>query len=676
MNPFLEEYDTPFGIAPFDKIRNEHYLPAFIEGFKAHEIEIEAIVNNAEAPNFENTIVALDLSGALRTKVGNVFYNLLSANTSDELQAIAKEVAPMQSKHRDKILLNALLFDKVKAVYEQKDNLELNTEQISLLEKTYRDFVRAGALLDESQKERMMEINEKLSVLTLKFGDNVLAETNKFKMVLESKEDLAGLPESVVAAAAETAKENGEEGKWMFTIHKPSLIPFLQYSEKRELREKMFKAYISMGDHGDELDNKETISEIVNLRIERAALLGYETHADYILEKNMAQNPANVNEKLEMIWEPALANAKTEAAELQKMIEAEGGDFKLEAWDWWYYAEKLRKEKYDLDEDELRPYFQLENVRQGAFDVATKLFGIQFKELTDVPVYHEEVTAFEVLEADGSHIGVLFTDFFPRASKRGGAWMNSYRKQYRVNGENVAPIITNVMNFTKPTGDTPALLSFDETLTLFHEFGHALHGLLSDCNYIALSGTSVPRDFVELPSQIMENWASEPEVLKMYARHYETGDVIPDELITKLQNSSLFNQGFATTEFVAAAILDMNWHTQTNKKQFDVNQFENKVLEEAGLIDEIVVRYRSTYFRHIFAGGYSSGYYSYLWSAMLDADAFSAFKEKGLFDQELAESFRYNILARGGSDKPLTLYKAFKGDEPNMDALMERKGFN
>ena len=673
-NPFFSEFDTPFQVPPFDKIQEEHYLPAFKEGMEQQNMEIEAIVNNPETPTFENTIEAMENSGSLLRKVGNVFGVLNGSMTNEDMQNIAREIAPLRSKHRDNIRLNDKLFQRIKAVYEQKDKLDLTTEQNTLLVKYYKDFVRSGANLDEEKKAKLKEINQELSILTVKFGENVLKENNRFEMVIDKKEDLAGLPQAVITGAAEAAKERGHEGKWVFTIHKPSMIPFLQYSEKRDLREKIFKAYINKGNNNDELDNKAILAKIAALRVKRANLLGYKTHAAYVLENNMAKKPENVYKFLEQLWKPALKMAKKEAKELQEMISKEGHDFKLQPWDWWYYAEKLKKAKYALDEEMLRPYFKLENARDGAFSVASKLYGIQFIEREDIPKYHEDARVFEVKEADGSHIGILYTDYFPRASKRGGAWMNSFRKQSRLHGKEIYPVITNNGNFSKPTGDKPALISSEEVSTLFHEFGHALHGLLSDCTYNRLSGTSVPRDFVEVQSQIMENWVFEPEVLKMYAKHYETGEVIPQELIDKLKKAKHFNQGFATVEYLAASFLDMDWHTLTEAKELDVHEFETQSLNKIGLIPEIIVRYKSPYFRHIFSGGYSSGYYSYIWAEVLDADAFEAFKETSLFDQKTAQSFRENVLERGGTEDPMVLYKRFRGAEPKVEALLKRRG--
>ena len=673
-NPFFEEWNTPFGTPPFEKIQLKHYMPAFKKGMELHQQEIQAIVNNEEAPTFENTIEAMEKSGKLLTKVSNVFFNLTSANTSDELQEIAKEVSPLLSKHSDDIMLNAELFQRIKTIYEQKDQLNLTPEQNKLLEKYYKNFVRNGANLSQQDKEKLREINKKLSMLTLQFGENVLKEDNNFELVIDNEDDLSGLPEAVRAAAAEAAKAKGYEGKWLFTLHKPSLIPFLQYSDKRDLREKMFKAYIMRGDNDNEYDNKKILTKIVSLRVKRAHLLGYPTHADYVLEENMAKTPKNVYDLLWKIWKPALNMAKKEAYELQSMIYKEGNNFKLQPWDWWYYSEKVRKAKYDLDEEMLRPYFKLENVIQGIFGVANKLYGITFEERHDIPVYHPDVKVFEVKEADGNHIGILYVDYFPRPSKRGGAWMNAYRKQQRVGGEEITPIICNVANVSKPTADKPSLLSFEEVSTLFHEFGHALHGLLSDCTYPSLSGTEVPRDFVELPSQIMENWVSEPEVLKMFAHHYKTGEPIPDELIEKIKKSSKFNQGFATVEYLAASFLDMDWHTLKDTTLQDAHEFEKKSMDRIGLIPEIVVRYRSPYFRHIFSGGYSSGYYSYIWAEVLDSDAFQAFKETSLFDKETATKFRKYILSRGGTEEPMEMYKKFRGREPKIEPLLKKRG--
>lgn len=673
-NPLLTEWNTPYGVPPFNLIKTEHYLPAYNEAMKMHNAEIEAIVNSKEEPDFNNTIAALDYSGELLMRVDNVFENVNEANTNPEMQKIAKEVAPLLSAHYDNIWLNDKLFARVKAVNDIKEALNLTTEQQMLLKKVYDNFVRGGANLPEDQKAEFRKINEQLSLLSINFGENLLAETNDFTLVIEDEKDLSGLPESVKATAAETAKEQGLEGKWVFTLQKPSLIPFITYAENRENREYLFKGYIERGNNNNEHDNKAIVSEIVNLRLRRANMLGYDTHADYVLDNNMAKTPDKVYGLIESLMDAGLVVAKQEVKDLQALIDKEGENFKLEPWDWWYYAEKLKKEKYAFDDETLRPYFVLENVQKGLFTVANKLYGLQLTERTDLPVYHPDVKVYEVKEADGSVIGILYMDFFPRESKRGGAWMTSFRKQYKKDGENVIPVIQTVFNFTKPTGDKPSLLSFDEASTMFHEFGHALHGLLSNCTYISLSGTAVPRDFVELPSQIMENWAAEPEVLKMYALNYKTGEPIPDELIEKMKNAGHFNQGFITVEFMSAALLDMDWHTITEQKNYDVTEFENASLEKMHMIPEIVVRYRSTYFAHIFSGGYSSGYYSYAWAEVLDADAFEAFKENGIFDQATARAFRENILSMGGTDDPMKLYVQFRGREPKTEAMLKRKG--
>jgi len=673
-NPFFSEYDTPFQTPPFERIQNKHFMPAFKEGMKLEQQEIESIAANEEAPSFENTVEALEKTGELLDKAQYVFYNMVSAHTSDELQDIAKEASPLFSKHRDDILLNEALFKRIKAVYGQKDTLNLTTEQMTLLDKYYKDFVRGGANLPEDKKAELREINKELSLLSIQFGENVLKETNKFELVIDNEADLAGLTEGAISSAAEAAAERGYEGKWVFTIHKPSLIPFLQYSEKRDLREKIFKAYINQGNHDDELDNKDILKKMVNLRLKKARLLGYDTHADFILERNMAKEPSQVYDLLYQIWKPALKRAKKEARELQEMIRKDGKDFELEPWDWWYYAEKLKKAKYDLDDEILRPYFELDNVRQGAFMVAKKLWGLSFEERIDIPKYHKDVKVFEVKDADGSHLGILYADYFPRASKRGGAWMNDYREQSNMDGELIRPVVTNVFNFTKPTGEKPALLTFEEVETLFHEFGHGLHSLLSNVHYPRLSGTNVSRDFVELPSQVMENWAGEPAVLKIFARHYETGEPIPDELIEKIKKARYFNQGFATVEYLAASFLDMDWHTMAKSFEREPMAFEDASMSKIGLIPEIVVRYRSPYFRHIFSGGYSSGYYSYIWAEVLDADAFQAFKETSLFDQKTAKAIRKYIFSAGGTDDPMDLYVNFRGKKPDIKPLLKNRG--
>ncbi|MBN2776268.1 MAG: M3 family metallopeptidase [Bacteroidales bacterium] len=673
-NPLLQEWDTPYGVPPFDKIKDEHYEPAFEAAMAEQNENIQSIIDNEEAATFENTIEALEFSGLTLAKVSGVFYNMLSSNTSDSLQAIAQRVAPKMSAHGDEISMNADLFKKIEQVYQQKDELNLNSEQMMLLEETYKGFVNGGAKLNDSDKKRLKEINEKLSLLSLQFGDNLLAETNNYQLVIDNEEDLAGLPEGLIEAASITAEENGMSGKWVFTLHNPSVLPFLQYAENRELRKQIQTAYVNRCNNDNEYDNKDIILEMVELRIEKAQLLGYSTHAERILEDNMSKNPEAVYELLNQLWEPALNVAKQEAEMYRKMMKQDGINDELQAYDWRYYTERVRKEKYNLDEEMLKPYFELNKVKQGVFDVSGKLFDLNFTQVDNIPVYHPDVEAYEVTDANGEHVAVLYMDYFPRSNKSGGAWMSDFRGQYVHNGEKVTPIITINCNFSKPTSSQPSLLTFDEASTLFHEFGHGLHGMLSDCLYPSTSGTSVPRDFVELPSQIMENWAAEPEVLQMYARHYQTNEPIPQDLLDKMKAVGTFNQGFATTEYLAASYLDLYWHTMSEMDVTDVLAAEKAALEKLGLIPEIVSRYRSTYFSHIFSGGYSSGYYSYIWSEVLDSDAFQAFKETSLFDKENANSLKKNIFSNGHKEDPMTMFVNFRGREPQIDALLEKRG--
>ncbi len=674
-NPFFSEYTTPFQTPPFDKIKIEHYLPAFEEGIKIKRAELDAIINNPDKPTFENTIEAIEKSGKLLTKVSRVFFNISGSNGDDQTQKIAETITPELSKLNNDIFLNEKLFKRIKSINDEKEKLNLTAEQLKVLDNYYSDFVRNGIGLDEEKKTRLKKINEELSMLSLKFGDNLRKETNAIGLVIENETDLVGLPDAVIKGASELAKQNGLEGKWAFNLQRPSFTPFLQYSEKRELREKLYKAYLMRGNNNNEFDNKDIIKKIIALRNEKVNLLGYKTYADFKLEKNMAKTPETVNKFLADLWTPALKRSKEEAAEMQKLIDAEGGNFKLAGWDWWYYAEKVKKEKYALDEEMLRPYFKMENVRQGAFDVASKLFGIQFVKRDDIPVYQPDVEVYEVKEADGTHIGILYTDYYPRSGKRAGAWMSYFRGQSNMDGEFITPLVVNVGNFSKPTENKPALLSFDEVNTLFHEFGHGLNGLFGNSVYPGAKRS--PVDFVELPSQIMENWASHPEVLKMYAKHYQTGEPIPDELIQKIINSQYFNKGFETVEYLAAAILDMDWHMLNDVSNIDVLKFEEESLNKIGLIPEIASRYQSTNFNHIFGGdGYSAGYYGYMWSGVLDSDAFGAFLENGLFDKATAESFRRNILEKSGSDDPMNLYVKFRGREPKSDALIQKLGFN
>ncbi|HAG17087.1 MAG TPA: peptidase M3 [Bacteroidales bacterium] len=684
-NPFFANYGKPFEVPDFSKIKTEHYMPAFEEGIKQQEAEIAAITSNSEAPTFENTLEALDKSGAQLDKVSSVFFNQFSANTNDEIKAINKEIAPKLAAHNDNINLNPILFQRVKAVYdqqqelnlsvEQKNEKALNTEQKALLDKVYTGFIRGGANLNEADQTRLREINGKLALLYPQFGENVMKESQSHTLVIEKEADLSGLPQSVRDAAAETAKAKGQEGKWIFTMDKPSWIPFLQYADNRELRKELYTAWMNLANNNNEFDNKEVIKEVLKLRLEKAKLMGFKTYADFAIANNMAKTPENVLALLTQLWDAALPMAKREAAELQSIIDKEDGNFKLESWDWWYYTEKLRKEKYALEESELRPYFSLANVQKGAYELVKRIYGLNIIPRNDIPTYHEDVQAWEVQEENGDHVGILLVDYFPRESKKGGAWMSSYRKQEGQGDDFVTPVIVNVGNFTKPTANEPSLLSLDEVQTLFHEFGHGLHGLLSNVKYNSISGTSVKRDFVELPSQIMENWALEPEMLKVYAKHYKTGEPIPDELIEKIQKSGQFNQGFITLEYLAASLLDIRFHQLENIEGLDVLAFEKQSMNELGLIDAIIPRYRSTYFNHSFGGeGYSAGYYVYIWAAVLDADAYEAFVEKGIFDRATGESLRKNIISRGGSDEPMTLYKNFRGADPSIEPLLKKRG--
>jgi len=673
-NPLLREWEAPFETPPFDEIKNEHFMPAFLDAMEAEKAEVDAIADSDEEPTFKNTLEALEESGEQLDRVSRVFGCLNSANTNDELQDISKEIAPLQAKHSDDINLNEELFARIKQIYEEKDSLGLNPEQHTLLENYYLGFVRSGANLNDEDKETLRGINEELSKLYVKFRQNHLKQTNAIALVIDGEAGLAGLPDDVVQAAAETAKARGLEGKWAITLQKPSFIPFLMHSEKRNLREIVFKAYINRGNNDDEFDNKKLISRIAALRVRKANLLGYKTHADFVLERNMAKNPENVYKFLNDLWKPALRRAKTEVADMQAVINREGHDFKLQAWDWWYYAEKVKKEKYALDDAMLRPYFKMENVRKGSFDVAEKLYGVRFVKRHDIEVYHPDVEVFEVLEADGTHLGIFYSDYYPRDGKRSGAWSSSFRSQSNIDGDLITPLVFNVGNFAKPTADKPSLMSMDEVETLFHELGHGLNSLFANTVY---SGSRrVPRDFVELPSQIMENWARDPAVLKTYALHYETGEPIPLELIDKLEKAKYFNQGFRTVEYLAASFLDMDWHVLTDATEQDAAKLETESMDKIGLIAEIESRYQSTNFGHIFSsGGYSSGYYSYIWAAVLDADAFEAFKEAGLFDRELAASFRKNVLSKGSNDT-MAQYVRFRGSEPKVDALLKRRGLD
>ena len=676
-NPFLnEKYGTPFEVPPFEKIKAEYYMPAYLKGIEEQKKEIRDIITNKQEPDFENTIRALEYSGELLTKVSRVFGALNSANTNDTLQKINKELSPILSRHRDDISLNDTLFMRIKAVYENREKYNLTEEEKKVLDDTYKSFIRNGAALSAEDKDKLRRINEELSLLSVQFGQNLLAETNDFKLVIDNKEDLSGLPEGLVATAAQTAKNMKMDGKWVFTIQYPIMEPFLKYSDRRELRQKLFTGYFMKGDNDNKYDNKTIIARIANLRVERSKLLGYKSYADFVLERNMAKTPERVKEFLGQVWAAATPVAKAEAAEQQELIKKEGGKFKLEPWDWWFYTEKIKKAKYDLDDELTRPYFMIDNVISGMFYVANQLYGLEFSTRNDIPKYHPDVKTYEV-KRNGQHVGILMIDNYPRASKRNGAWCGAYRGQSRDrDGKMITPLVTMVTNSTPPNGDKPSLLTADEASTLFHEFGHALHQLLSNSTYPGVSGTSVPRDFVELPSQIMEHWVLEPEVLKVYAKHYQTGEVIPAELVEKLDKASKFNTGFATVEYLAASLLDMEYHSLTEPvANLDIRSFEKTAMDKYGLIPEIKPRYRSTYFNHIWASGYAAGYYAYMWSEILDADAFQAFKETGnIFNKEIAARFEKEILSKGGTRDPLQMYVAFRGKEPGIDALLINRG--
>lgn len=674
MNPFFTEYTTPFGVPPFEQIHASHYKPAFTKGMEEQMAEIQAIIDNKEEATFENTIVALDRSGALLMRVLYAFSGQASVNTNDTIQALEQELYPLLSKHSDNISLNQALFARVKSVYDNREKLELDKEQAKLLENTYKDFIRSGAGLDAEKQEALRKLNEQIATLQLTFGQNVLKETNDFKLVVDKKEDLAGLPEGMVAVAAETAKEEGMDGKWIFTLHNPSVMPFLQYADNRSLREKIYKAYINRGNNNNANDNKEVIEKLVSARLEKAKLLGYEDYAAYVLEENMAKNETNVYDLLNQIWTPALAKAKEELADINAEIKKEGGNFEAEGWDWRYYFEKAKIAKFDLDENEVRPYLELNNVRDGAFYVANKMYGITFTALKDMPLPDPDAQVFECKDKDGTSLGVLYMDFFTRPEKSGGAWCGGYRDQTYKDGKRVAPVVTTVFNYSKPVGNQPALLSVDEAKTVFHEFGHALNALFADVHYNGVSG--VPRDFVELPSQIMEHWVLEPEVLKVYAKHYETGEVMPQSLVDKIVKSGKYGQGFATVEYLAASLLDMDYHILKNiPVDLNVEKFEAETMGKRGLLSQIPPRYRSTYFSHTMEGGYTAGYYSYIWAEVLDCDAFEAFKETGdLFNQEVAAKFRTYVLAPGGIDEGMDMYQNFRGRKPSIDPLLDNRG--
>ena len=675
MNPFFTDYDAPYQIPPFDEVKEDHYMPAFEKGMKEQLEEIDQIANNPEHPTFENTLVELERTGKTLSKVADVFFNLLSSNTNELMDKIAAEVSPKLSAHSDAISLNKKLFDRVHAVYEQRNELGLSTEQMRLVEETHKGFIRSGVQLDTPSMEKLTQINQELSSLSVQFDQNLLKETNEgYSLLIDDENHLDGLPEDFRDQAAKLAEENGHDGKWMFKPTRVSMYPFLTYSTQRDLREKLYTSYIKRGDNDNDRDNKNLAIEMADLRLDRANLLGYKTHADFVLENTMAKNTGRVKNLLDQVWEPGLSRAKKEVEEMQDLIQEEGGNFELAAWDWWHYAEKIRQLKYDFSEEEIKPYFSETKVLEGAFDVATKLFDITFHERFDLPKYHDVVRTFEVKNLDGDVIGIFYTDYTIRSNKGGGAWMNTFGTQSKFDGVKI-PLVMNTCNFPPPNDEGVSLLSFEQVTTLFHEFGHALHGLLSDATYPSLSGTNVTRDYVEFPSQMMENWAREPEVIAEYAKHYKTNEPIPTALRDKISKASKFNQGFATTEYVAASYLDMAWHTQ-EEQIVDANAFEKKTLDGIGLIPEITSRYRSTYFAHIFAGGYSMGYYSYLWTEVLEADAFEPFKEKGIFDKETADKLKKYVYSAGNTDDLMTQYVRYRGSEPKIESLLEKRGLD
>ncbi len=673
-NPLLTEWDTPFGVPPFEQIKPEHYKPAFIQAIKESEADIDAIVNNPEAPTFENTIAALDRSGELLNKVSYVFYGQTNANTNDSLQEISKEISPMLSQHSDDISMNPKLFARVKAVYEKKDSLGLDKEQAKVLEETYKGFVRGGANLNAESQAKLREVNNKLSNLQTQFGQNMLKETNAFRLIIDNEADLAGLPEDLVASAREAAISAGQEGKWVFTLHNPSVMPFLQYADNRELREKIFNGYINRGNNGGENDNTQVCADIVKARNEKAKIMGYKDYASFVLEERMAKTNEAVYNLLDQVWNPALKQAKVELADIKAEIRKDGKNFEPAGWDWRYYSDRAKKAKYDFDENLIRPYLKLENVRDGMFLYANKLYGITFTAIENIPLPHPDAEAFECKDADGSSLGVLYLDYFPRASKRGGAWCGQYRGQSYENDQKITPVVTIVCNFTKPTAGQPALLTADEAETMFHEFGHGLHNFFRDVHYHSVAG--VARDFVELPSQVQEHWVFQPEMLALYAKHYETGEVMPEELVKRLTDSGKYGQGFATVEYLAASYLDMDYHTlQDVPADLDVMKFEQETLAKRGLLSQIPSRYRTTYFNHTMGGGYTAGYYSYLWSEVLDADAFDAYTETGdIFNKEVAAKFRKFILSPGSIDDEMDMYINFRGRQPSIDPLLKNRG--
>ena len=673
MNPLLEKFNTPFEAAPFDRIETEHFLPAIEAAINETKAEIDLIKEHPE-PDFVNTIAALDQAGARLNIISGIFFNLNAAETNPEIQKLAKEISPMLTSHSNDILLDAALFAKVKSVYEQRSELNLDEEQETLLTKTFKSFARNGANLNDPDKGRLREIDRELAGLGLQFGENVLEETNKYELVIEKEADLKGLPEGAVEAAAQAARETGKEGKWVFTLAFPSYIPFMTYADNRELRKTMFMAYQTKASKGDELDNREIIRNILRLKDERAKLLGYPTYADFVLEERMAESPSKVLRFLDELLSKSKPKAEQEVQELREFAKKLHNLDDLEKWDFGYYSEKLKKQKFEVDDELLKPYFRLENVVNGVFATAEKLFDLEFIHNMDIPVYHPDVKAFEVRDKSGSHVALFYADFFPRPGKRNGAWMTSFRGQRKDDSGDQRPHVSIVCNFTKPTQSMPSLLTFNEVTTLFHEFGHALHGMLAAGKYEALSGTSVYWDFVELPSQIMENWCYEKDCLDLFAVHYQTGEKIPEELIQRIKKAANFHQGYQTVRQISFGLLDMNYHHIDPATVKDVSVFENEALRSTELLTPVAGTMMSTSFSHICQGGYAAGYYSYKWAEVLDADAFELFLEKGIFDKETANSFREHILSAGGRIHPSTLYKRFRGRDPKPDALLKRAG--
>ncbi len=675
VNPFLEPYNTPYNIPPFEKIQYSDYLPAMEQGIKEYREEIKAIKANRAMPDFENTILAMEKSGQLLNRVMTVFVALDETESCPEMTAISEKAYPMQSQISDEIMMDSELFKRVKSVYDNRKKLGLTPEQMRDVEETYKEFVRAGALLSDADKARLMKLNTELTDLFLKFNKNLLDDTNAFQLVVDDKSKLSGIPAATVDQAADAAKAAGMTGKWLFTLHAPSRLPLLQYADNRDLRRQMYEGYINLASKG-KYDNKPVINKILKARAEKARLLGFPNFAAYATDNVMAKTPEAAEDLLLEIWKPAIKRVAEEVAEMQALADKRGDNITVEPWDYYYYAEKVRKDKYDLDEDEVRAYFPLENVRQGIFSMAKRLYGINFTEMPDAPKYNPEVKVYDVTDNDGNHVAVFMTDYFPRASKRQGAWMSEFQGAFvDPDGKSQRPIVFNVGNFSKPTGDTPALLSLDEVETMFHEFGHGLHGMLTRAKLRSQAGTNVDRDFVELPSQIHEHWALEPELLKTYARHYKTGEVIPDELIKKLEAASTHNQGFTTTELVGAALLDLQFGKLNPDGDVDIAAFEKNVAGTLEMPSQVQFRYRSPYFRHVFGSdGYASGYYTYLWAEVLDADGFELFKEKGIFDPETAKKFRETVLESGGSVDPMDLYVTFRGHRPSVDALLRNRG--